>query len=113
MNNSVPLGSTHSRYNYLKKKTTHYKVEEDSVTIWNNSKWEPYKGTTKGLKPIIETANPGAGLGLDYEPLHTTLMEDVKEFIPETVLRSLVSHYRIADMVELEINVVTSHTITG
>lgn len=132
---ALPSGTTHSRYNKQKSRTNYFNIDGEVVTIWNNS-WEPYSGNMANMKPIsddskevsvpkqklvtekkvtkspIKTRTP-VPKEIEYDPLFPTFAEEVMDRIPSVVLRQLLHHYKNADVIEVEINVKTTHTIKG
>lgn len=124
-----PGGTTHSRLNKQKRVNFFNLSDATNPLIWNN-KWEPYGGRIDNLLPI--------GSGTDtpksppkkkapekkkvkkpvsvtpiYDPVIPTFAEEVMEYIPSPILRALIAHYKTAEVVEVEINVKTTHTIVG
>lgn len=129
---ALPSGTTHSRYNKQKRKTNHFQIQADgSFKIWNNV-WETYTGSTDKIESVTKESKPTelkkpADRGRrekrttakaettkpEYDSLFPTFAEEVMDYIPAPVLRQLVQHYKNADVVEVEINVKTTHTIKG
>ena len=127
---ALPSDTTHSRYNKQKRKTNYFQIQEDgSFKIWNKV-WETYTGNTDNIAPVsekpkpAEVKKPSKGRSLrsrpqaqvtkpEYDSIIPTFAEEVMDYIPAPVLRQLVQHYKNADVVEVEINVKTTHTIKG
>ena len=137
---ALPSGTTHSRYNKQKGRTNYFNIEGEVVTIWNNA-WEPYSGNMANIKSITEeakvvpvpknlipknlpsqnkpsknttkTRTPIVKAEVKYDPVFPTFAEEVMDRIPSVVLRQLLQHYKNADVIEVEINVKTTHTIKG
>lgn len=120
-----PSGTTHCRYNKLKSKSNFFKVEEGISFIWNLT-WEPFTGDLKTLIPVAEYKgapskkvtplkinSPVQKAPVKYDSIFPTFEEEVLDLIPKNVLRELLNHYKNADVVEVEINVKTTHTIKG
>lgn len=127
---ALPSDTTHSRYNKQKRKTNYFQIQEDgSFKIWNKV-WETYAGNTDNIAPVSEKPKPAEvkkpSKGRErkerpqaqvtkpeYDSIIPTFAEEVMDYIPAPVLRQLVQHYKNADVVEVEINVKTTHTIKG
>lgn len=127
---ALPSDTTHSRYNKQKRKTNYFQIQEDgSFKIWNKV-WETYTGNTDNIAPVsekpkpVEVIKPSKGRERkerpqaqvtkpEYDSIIPTFAEEVMDYIPAPVLRQLVQHYKNADVVEVEINVKTTHTIKG
>ena len=122
---ALPSDTTHSRYNKQKRKTNYFQIQEDgSFKIWNKV-WETYTGNTDNIASVSEKpkptevkkpskARPQAQVTKpEYDSIIPTFAEEVMDYIPAPVLRQLVQHYKNADVVEVEINVKTTHTIKG
>lgn len=127
---ALPSDTTHSRYNKQKRKTNYFQIQEDgSFKIWNKV-WETYTGNTDNIASVSEKPKPAEvkkpSKGRErkerpqaqvtkpeYDSIIPTFSEEVMDYIPAPVLRQLVQHYKNADVVEVEINVKTTHTIKG
>lgn len=131
--NAIPVGATATRLNTRKTQTNYFKTEGDTTYIWNKA-WEVYTGNTSNLVPIGSTPPKAKNTvvkkrepakkkvqpfhvyqpaEIQYDPIIPTFAEDVLETIPHPVLRQLLRHYKNADVVEVVINVKTTHTIKG
>ena len=127
---ALPSDTTHSRYNKQKRKTNYFQIQEDgSFKIWNKV-WETYTGNTDNIASVSEKPKPAEVkkppkgrerkerpqaqvTKPEYDSIIPTFAEEVMDYIPAPVLRQLVQHYKNADVVEVEINVKTTHTIKG
>lgn len=128
--------ATHSRYNKKKKKTNYFQKDNNSWFILNGTRYEPYHGGVDGLVDLKNTVQDLTNDSTKhvaktklkkksekvkksetttdvYDSVVPTFSEEVMDYIPSPVLRSLLQHYKDADVVEVEINVKTTHTIKG
>ena len=122
---ALPSDTTHSRYNTQQRKTNYFQIQEDgSFKIWNKV-WEVYTGNTDNITSVSDKPKPtevkkpskerpqAQVTKPEYDSIIPTFAEEVMDYIPAPVLRQLVQHYKNADVVEVEINVKTTHTIKG
>lgn len=128
---TIPSDATSYRYNQKKKTTNYFKNTEDGIFILNSGRWEKYNDGVAGILPIsnlskkeekpvvkrtvskrIKESNEKVEKE-KYSNIFPTFKEEVFERIPEPVLRQLLKHYKDADVIEVEINVKTTHTIKG
>lgn len=106
---SILTQVTHVRLSKSKKYFNYFKFENNIYYILNAERWEPYQGNCEGILVIKE---PSIVIDKGAKPTTVsnnvnTLLEDVKDYIPSPVLRSLVEVYKDpeADRISLNITV--------